>query len=217
MKRIIMVMAVLLIGAATSRAGELKVMVPVNDYKQMQSRLQTLEQENNQLRQSVSSGGMRGGSSQETAALQSRLTGLERENNSLRQQLSAQQAQVGGDELAGRIAGLERENDSLRQQLNAQQAQPDSGELTARIATLEQENSQLQKQLAEQPSPQMAVGDSAVEARLAEVENENSQLKQEVKVLKEGTITTALLGDKSSARQKYANARHVQSYHNFKF
>lgn len=187
MKRISLIMVALLVCFGTARAGELKVMVPVNDYKQMQAKLAALEQENNQLKQEVNSSAVAGGSDQETTALQSRLTSLEQENNSLRQQLQSQQGQS-------------------------------SDEMASRIATLEQENSQLQTQLTEkQGQEQMAGADSAVEARLAKVEDENSQLQQKVKILKEGGVTAAIVGDKSTARQYYATARHARTFHNFKF
>ena len=185
-KRILLVMAALLICSVTARAGELKVMVPVDDYKQMQAKLKALEQENSQLKQAVNSSAAVG-TDQETMALQSQLTSLEQENSSLRQQLQSQEGQA-------------------------------SDELASRISALEQENSQLQTQLAEkQNSEQMAGTDNTSDARLAAVENENSQLKQEVRVLKEGGATAMIVGDKSTARQFYAKARHVATYHNFKF
>ena len=180
-------MAALLICSVTARAGELKVMVPVNDYKEMQAKLEALKQENSQLKQMVNSGGEIAGNAQETKVLQSQVTSLERENSSLKQQLQSQEGQAGND-------------------------------LAARIASLEKENSQLQNQLAEkQGQEQKAGADKGAEARLAEVENENSQLKQEVKILKESGITAAIVGDKSTARQLYAKARHVSTFHNFKF
>jgi len=186
-KRILLIVAALLICSVTARAGELKVMVPVDDFKQMQAKLKGLEEENSQLKQAVNSSAAVGVNGQETAALQSRLTSMEQENTSLRQQLQSQQGQASDD-------------------------------LASRISALEQENSQLQTQLAEKQIPeQMAGADNAVESRLAEAESENSQLKQEVRILKEGAVTATILGDKSTARQFYAKARHVSTFHNFKF
>jgi chromosome segregation ATPase len=186
-KRILLIMVALLICSVTARAGELKVMVPVDDYKQMQAKLKGLEEENSQLKQAVNSSAAVAGNGQETAALQSQLSSLEQENTSLRQQLQSQQGQASED-------------------------------LAARISALEQENSQLQTQLAEKQSPeQMAGGDNAGESRLAEMEGENIQLRQEVRILKEGGVTATIVGDKSTARQFYAKARHVNSFHNFKF
>jgi predicted nuclease with TOPRIM domain len=189
-KRIIIIVAAFLICVGTARAGELKIMVPVDDYKQMKTKLEMLEKENSQLKQEVTSKNASGGAGQEDAeALQSRLKGLEKENSSLKQQLQAQQGQAGN-------------------------------ELKDRVSALEQENSQLQKQLAEkqqQGGENMAGAEKANEARLAEVENQNSQLQQELKILKEEGVSASLLGDKSTARELYATTRHASSFHSFSF
>jgi chromosome segregation ATPase len=180
-------MAAMLIGFGTARAGELKVMVPVDDYKKMQSKLESLEQENSQLKRAVGSSGMVGGSGQDSTVQQSRLSNLEEENARLRQQLQSQPGQT-SDDLASRISALEQENSQLQQQLAEKQGQDE-----------------------------MAGTDSAVAARLAELENENMQLKQQVRAVKEGAVAAFITGDQTTARHLYATARHARTFHNFKF
>ena len=144
MKKTLLVAAMVLIGFGTAGAGELKVQVPVNEYDQMRSRLETLENENTQLKQEISSVGssspvqpapqpvLSAGPSEEMI---SKLSGLESENESLKREIeslqsSLRQAEAESSaaapppsltdaELEERISSLERENLKLERKIQS--------------------------------------------------------------------------------------------------
>jgi len=83
--------ALVLVWTGSASAGELKIQIPINEFEQIQSRLDALEKENTTLRQearsmerSVQTGQV------DDPAMKSRLDALEAENNRLRQDVEAQ-------------------------------------------------------------------------------------------------------------------------------
>jgi chromosome segregation ATPase len=134
-------------GAAT--AADLKVMVPVDDFKKLNARVETLEQENRQLQRAVEAG-TAGGATRESLALQSQLATLEEENNQLKRQIQTMQGQPVGADLSARISALEQENSQLRMQVTELQEQDQSGtdsDMESRLAAAENENSRLRQQV----------------------------------------------------------------------
>ena len=122
MKRIFWIMAILLIWAGSTNAGVLKVKVPVDEFEQMKSRLETLEKENNQLQQEVKSLADKT-SEAETVSdkkeVESRLKALAQENNQLKQkveELAETSSEEAGssEKLASSLDALGRENRQLK-------------------------------------------------------------------------------------------------------
>jgi hypothetical protein len=116
----------MLVWSGSVVAGELKVMVPVDELKQMKSRLEALERENSQIRQ--------GGAA----------AGIQQTNT------------PGSSELQGRLQAMESENSRLRQELNAAKGQPRQGDkssdsvdgsLVAKLNAAENENIKLQQEV----------------------------------------------------------------------
>lgn len=191
MKRIFLLTAAMLVWGGPVGAADLKVMVPVNEFKQLQSRLDALEKENAQLKQGAASEGA-GVASPVGGELQSRLRDVENENSRLRQELNAAKgqerpAQV-SPEVQARLEAVENENRRLRESLQASEGEKSSGG-----------------------------EDTAVSARLNAAENENIKLQQEVRLLKEGGFTALFSEDKISARELYFQKRKKGIRHAYKF
>ena len=145
MKTILVTITILLAWTVSLNAAELKVKVPVEEFEQMKSRIDALENENNRLKQEV--GSMEGGSSspslgQPSEELKSRLSDLESENSQLEREKSQ----------------LESENSQLKKQVTtfesskqASQASPapapDDAEMQSQITALENKNRRLRNQV----------------------------------------------------------------------
>ncbi|MDF1578316.1 MAG: hypothetical protein P1P81_07720 [Desulfobulbales bacterium] len=82
MRKIMGIAAILLIWVGSANGGELKVQVPVDEFEQIKSRLETLEQENQALRSEVKTMAKR----TTDAELKEQRDKLARENEELRQQ-----------------------------------------------------------------------------------------------------------------------------------
>ena len=115
MKRIFGIMAILLIWTGSANAGQLKVMVPVDEFEQLESRLAALEQENSQLQQEVKSLAEKPSEKK----MGSQVDALVQENNQLKQEVeslaeksSAEAASSKG--MDTRLGALGRENRQLK-------------------------------------------------------------------------------------------------------
>ena len=117
MKRIFWTMTILLFWAGSANAGVLKVMVPIDELEQMESRLKTLEKENSQLQQDAKS--LADKPSEKEKEMGSQLDALEQENNQLQQQVESL-AKESSEEAASakgmdtRLDALGRENRQLK-------------------------------------------------------------------------------------------------------
>ncbi len=142
MRTILVTITILLAWTVSLSAAELKVKVPVEEFEQMKSRLNSLENENSRLRQEI--GSMEGSSipSQPSEEIKSRLSDLERENS----QLESEKNQ------------LESENNQLKQQVDTLESSkqasqpapapaPDNTEMQSQITTLENKNRRLRNQV----------------------------------------------------------------------
>lgn len=188
MKRIFLLTASMLVWGGPVVAAELKVMVPVNEFKQLQSRLEALEKENAQLKQ-VEGAAV---ASPVSGELQSRLQSVENENNRLRQELNA----VKGQERPAQV----------------------SPEVQARLEAVESENRQLRESMQARDVEKSSGGeDAGLSAKLNAAENENIKLQQEVKLLKDGGFAALFSEDKISARELYFQKRKKGISHAYKF
>lgn len=135
-KRIFLLTAAMLILCDSVVANELKIAVPIDEFKQLKSRLETLEKENSQLRQEVGPEKIVPPSTV-NMEMQSRLQATENENNRLRQELNAMKSQEhpattnaevqasqgekssGGEDtvLAAKLNAAENENSKLQQEI----------------------------------------------------------------------------------------------------
>lgn len=190
MKRIFLLTAAMLVWGGSVVAGELKVAVPVDDYKQLKSRLEALEKENSQLKQGAGSKGSVV-ASPVGAEMQSRLQETENENSRLRQELNAMKSQ--------------------------ERPAPANLEVQARLETVERENRQLKEAQARQSEKSSGVEDVGLAAKLNAAENESSKLHQEIKLLKDGGFAAVFAESKIAARELYFLKRRKGLSHPFKF
>jgi hypothetical protein len=187
-KRIFILTAAMLVWGGSVVAGDLKVMVPVDELKQMKSRLEALEKENSQLK---------GGASAVAATpsiseMESRLLAVESENNRLRQEVNA-------------AKGSERP--ALA-----------NAEMQARLETVERENRQLKEAQARQGDKGSTGSDDvSMAAKLNVAETENIKLQQEIKSLKDGGLAAVFAENKVSAREQYFQKRRKGIAHTYKF
>lgn len=190
MKRIFLLTAAMLIGSGPVFAGDLKVMVPVDEFKQLKSRLDALEKENSRLKQVGAADEVKA-VSPVSGELQSRLQAVENENGRLLQELNA-------------IKSQERP------------VQVDTG-MQARLDAIEKENRQLKEARANQSEKSPAVEDSGLVAKLTAAESENSKLQNEVKALRDGGFAAVFAENKTSARELYFLQRKKGLSHSYKF
>lgn len=190
MKKIFLLTAAMLVCSGPVFAGDLKVMVPVDEFKQLKSRLDALEKENSKLKQ--------GGGVEEVKSvspvsgeLQSRLQAVENENSRLLQELNAMKSQDRPVQV--------------------------SAEVQARLDAVEKENRQLKEAQARQGEKSPGGEDVGLVAKLNAAENENGKLQQEVKLLKEGRIAESYAASKISAREQYYIERRKGASHVYKF
>lgn len=120
MKRIFGLMAILLIWAGLAEAGVLKVMVPADEFKQMESRLEKLEKENNQLQQEVRS--MQAKPSDKEKGPQ--INALVQENKQLKQEVESMaekfsEKTVSSKEMDNKLSTLGRENRKLKRKVSS--------------------------------------------------------------------------------------------------
>ncbi|MEN8134967.1 MAG: hypothetical protein ABFS18_05455 [Thermodesulfobacteriota bacterium] len=201
MKRIFGIMAILLIWAGAVDAGVLKVMVPVDEFEQMESRLEELKKENRQLKKG---------------------------SNSLPDKTTEVDRTAYTNEMQSRIEALERENNQLKQEANqplpansleAERAANAAEELEAQLKELEQENKHLKQEvwsLAEKSSEETTSSESSkkLETRLDALGRENRRLKRSVASLKD--TGAVLRSDKRTAGHVYSERNKIFSSHIYK-
>ncbi len=194
MKRILLLMAAVLVWNGAALAGELKVAVPVDEFKKIQARLEALEQENAQLKQGSKRSDAAGYSASANTEMQNRLQSMESENNRLRKELSS---------LSGSPGGQVGSN----------------AETQAKLDALVKENSQLKDaaRVGGASAPAFAEEDAGLKARLETMGNDNDNLRQEVKLLQAGALAEVYGENKISAREQYFLSRRKNTSHVFKF
>lgn len=192
MKRIFLLTAATLLLGGPVVAGDLKIAVPVDDFKQLKSRLEALEKENSQLK----------------------------EQAAVAKPAAVAVAPV-DPELKGRLQAVESENSRLRQELNAAKVQerpaPVNTDAQARLEAVEKENRLLKEAQARQSEKGVGGADADLTAKLNVAENENIKLQQEVKTLKEGGLAAVFAENKISARELYFLKRSKGLGHAYKF
>lgn len=193
MKRIFLLMAAMLVWNGAVLAGELKVAVPVDEFKKMQARLQALEEENSHLKDGANRPTALAPPAPASVELQTRLQAMENENNRLRQEMGALKVNQGGQaasttEIQAKLDALAKENNQLKDSLRA------GGAATA-----------------------SSKDEGGLQARLETVENENNNLRQEVKLLQAGALAEVYGENKISAREQYFLGRRNNISHVFKF
>lgn len=198
MKRILGIMAILLIWAGSVNAGVLKVMIPVDDFEQMESRLKTLEKENRQLKSGAEISPIRPPKEDRARyakEMQARIEALERENNQLRQEVLKPLPSVS---------------------LEAEKALSAAKEMEVKLNTLEQENTQLKQQVESLAviSSEDVEASKEMDSRLDALGRENRQLKRSVASLKDAGAV--LRSDKRTARHVYSEQNKKISNHIFK-
>ncbi len=190
MKKIFLLTTMMLVWSGSVVAGELKVAVPVDEFKQIKSRLEALEKENSQLKKGSGPDGSIMGSPG-SPEMEGRLQATENENSRLRQELNALKSQ-------------ERSTSS-------------NMEIQAKLDTVEKENRQLKEAQARQSEKSPVLEDASLATKLNVVENENSKLQQEIKALKDGGFAAVFAENKISARELYFLERKKGINHAFKF
>jgi tetrahydromethanopterin S-methyltransferase subunit G len=88
-KRILILMALLLVWTGSANGGVLKVMVPIDEFEQMSERLDVLEKENNVLKADMNALGDAEVLNRQNKEMGARLNALEGENNKLQREVSA--------------------------------------------------------------------------------------------------------------------------------
>lgn len=189
MKRIFFLMAAMLAWNVASQAGDLKIAVPVDEFKKMQARLEALEQENNQLKQ----GDRHSAAAASATATDEmhRLQVMESENARLRQEISGLKGSQSGSAV--------------------------SAEIQAKLDSLAKENNQLKDAVRTGGGSAAGQPEVGLQARLATVESDNDRLRQEVKLLQAGDLAEVYGENKISAREEYFLARRKNVSHVFKF
>ncbi|MCK4837557.1 MAG: hypothetical protein KAS94_02085 [Desulfobulbaceae bacterium] len=198
MKRIFGIMAILLIWTGSVNAGVLKVMIPVDEFEKLESRLETLEKENSQLKSGAEFQPIKPPKADRASyakEMQARIEALERENNQLRKEvlkplpavsLEAEKASAAARELEVQLNNLEQENNLLKQQVES---------------------------LAGESSEEAAAA-KGMDTQLEALGRENRQLKRSVASLKEAG--TVLRSDKRTARHVYSETNKKIASHVFK-
>ncbi len=190
MKKIFLLTAAMLVCSGPVFAGDLKVMVPVDEFKQLKSRLDALEKENSRLKQSGGAEEVKS-VSPANGELQSRLQAVETENNRLVQEINTLKSQ------------------ERPVQVNA--------EVQARLDAVEKENRQLKEARANQVEKGPGGEDVALVAKLNAAENENGKLQNEIKTLRDGGFAAVFAENKISARELYFLQRRKGLSHAYKF
>jgi hypothetical protein len=120
-KRIFLLTAVMLVWSSSLVAGELKVMVPVDEFKQLKLRLEAIENENNRLRQELSAMKTQERPAPANVEIQTRLETVEKENRQLKEAQARQDEKKssGGDDagLTVKLNAAENENSKLQQEV----------------------------------------------------------------------------------------------------
>jgi len=194
-KRIFLLMAAMLVCNGAAQAGDLKVLVPVDEFRQMQGRLEALEKENNQLKQGPARQEVAVTPAPASAEMQNRLQAMESENARLRQEMNAAKVSQGNQagsnpEIQAKLDALAKENSQLKAAARV------GGAATTSSAPLE---------------------DKGLQASLEAAENENNHLRQEVKLLQAGALAEFFGSNKISAREQYFLERRKSINHVYKF
>jgi chromosome segregation ATPase len=208
MKQIFWIMAMLLIWAGPVNAGVLKVMVPIDEFEQMDSRIEALERENRQLQKEVESSG--------GSKMSPQLDALEQENSQLRQQVRSLAGKSSDIEIESQLDTLEQENNRLRQQVESLAGNSSEKEMGYQLDALEQENNRLKQQiesLAGKSSEESASA-KGMDARLDALGRENRRLKRSVASLKDARAI--LRSDKRTAQQVYFKTKKNLAVHIYK-
>jgi len=177
-KTAIVVAAVAMFVSVSAGAEDLKLKVPVEKWRQLRTRLYSLEKENLVLKRKLRSvgGGEAAAAAEKEAA---RLDELAAENARLRKQLADMQTAAGaGSELRARLDLLEEENRRLRSEVDG---------LKAAVATAE--------------------GGGNADRRIAVLERRNLRLKKKIQALRSGVVAISYTGEMRSARGEFFRAR----------
>lgn len=126
MKQIFGIMAILLIWTGLAGAGVLKVKVPIDEFEQMKSRLETLENENSQLKKDVDSLAANPAETEKAAntkEIEARINALAQENDQLKEEIKSladkpsESEAAHAKEFGSKLDSLGRENRQLKQSL----------------------------------------------------------------------------------------------------
>jgi cell division protein FtsB len=120
-KRILILMALLLVWTGSANGGVLKVMVPIDEFEQMSERLDVLEKENNVLKADMNALGDAEVLNRQNKELGARLNALEGENNKLQREVSALKGTDAASEqekMESHISSLEKKNARLKRNIN---------------------------------------------------------------------------------------------------
>ncbi|NTV15244.1 MAG: hypothetical protein HGA96_15135 [Desulfobulbaceae bacterium] len=192
-KRIFLLMVAMQVFNGAAFAGDLKVAVPLADYKEMEARIEALEKENSQLKQGTVI-------REVTLAppvsveMQNRLQAMESENGRLRQEINGLKGSQGSKAGSNAEVQAKLEAPSAR---DSNQTKDAGGRGVASIS-----------------SPQE---DGGLQARLDLLESDNSHLRQEVKMLQDDSLAEFFGTNKISAREQYFHVRRKTINHVFKF
>ena len=121
MKRILILMALLLVWTGSANGGVLKVMVPIDEFEQMSKRLDVLEKENTELKDEMKTFGDAEAMSRQNKELSERLNALENEKNKLQNEVAVMKGTDAATEqqkMESQISSLERQNARLKRDVN---------------------------------------------------------------------------------------------------
>jgi predicted RNase H-like nuclease (RuvC/YqgF family) len=116
-KRILILMALLLVWTGSANGGTLKVMVPIDEFERMDERLEVLEKENSVLKADMNAFGDAEALNQQNKEMGARLNALEGENSKLQNEVESLRGTDQGTaqkKMESQISSLERKNARLK-------------------------------------------------------------------------------------------------------
>jgi uncharacterized protein (UPF0335 family) len=119
-RRILILMAMLLVWTGSANGGVLKVMVPIDEFEAMSGRLERLEKENITLKEDVKSFGDAKALGDRNKELEGRLNALESENSKLQNEVGSLRGTdqaTAQDKMESRVSSLERKNARLKKDI----------------------------------------------------------------------------------------------------
>ncbi len=120
MKRILILMALLLVWTGSANGGPLKVLVPIDEFERMDERLEVLENENIALKADMNALGDAEALNRQNKEMSARLNDLESENNKLQSDLAAIQgtdSATAQQKMESQISSLEKKNARLKRNI----------------------------------------------------------------------------------------------------
>ena len=117
MRRILILMAMLLVWTGSANGGVLKVMVPIDEFEAMSGRLERLEKENSALQKDVESFGDAKALGDKNKDLEGRLNALESEKSKLQSEietLKGTDQATAQEKMESQISSLEKKNARLK-------------------------------------------------------------------------------------------------------